>query len=267
MLRLSKNLVLTSPNQVTPRAEIREVQRILGVNIDGVYGPVTASAVKNWKYRYGFHEKFVTTSFTIAESQWMFASKSKTQAMKIRAASRAVTRPKSVGFEAMEEMRRWANAGYVETSRNVVPQLQALAKSLGLSAPYQAMGWSWCALATGLSGLKVGSKSAKALFAGSFNQHLPLYVPAIYGHALAGRFGLKLVSREQAMPGDLVVFNWDGGVPDHIGRLVQKKDANTFLSVEGNTSVGTTGSQSNGDGVYQRVRYYNTVSGFIREDS
>lgn len=269
MQHLSTNLVLVAPNMKSPKGEIIEVQRSVGVQQDGVYGPITANAVKNWKYRFGFHMKFVNTTLTVAESYWMFWTKLRTEPMKIRARARAIQNPvmKTVGQRAMEEMVRWANGHYFETRQNFVPQLSAEAKALGLGPGYQAMGWSWCAFATGVSGLKVGSNTYKQLFSGTFNQHLPLYVPAIFNNAQAGKYGLHLIGRDQAQPGDLVIFNWDGGVPDHIGRLVAKKDASTVLTVEGNTSAGATGSQNNGDGVYMRVRYSNTIVGYVREDS
>ena len=265
---LSRNLVLVIPNQSEPAAEIKEVQRILAVRIDGVYGPITANAVKAWKYRCGFHEKFVTHNLTTSESQWLFGTQKLTATMRARARARAATNPpKPIGVRAMEEMVSWARGNYRETRVNYVPQLSSLAKQLGLSISYQNMGWSWCAFATGLSGLKVESNVYKKLFDGPFNSKLVLYVPQIYAYAQSGMFGLKLVGRDQARPGDLVVFNWDGGVPDHIGRMIAKKDSNTLLTVEGNTSPSAAGSQNNGDGVFMRIRYYNTVYGFIREEN
>lgn len=39
----------------------------------------------------------------------------------------------------------------------------------------------------------------------------------------------------------------------HIG-FIEKQNANVFHTIEGNTSAGTKGSQSNGDGVYRRKR-------------
>lgn len=268
MQYLSRNLVLVSPNQTEPAAEIREVQRYMNVRIDGVYGAITANAIKKWKYRVGFHEKFVNHNLTTSESQWLFGTRTLTPQMRIRARARAATNPpKPVGERAMEEMVAWARAGYRETGNNYVPQLSKLAADLGLSISYQKMGWPWCALATGLSGLKVGSQVYKQLFAGMFNAKLPLYVPQIYAYAQSGLYGLRVIGASNARPGDLVVFNWDGGVPDHIGRLVAKRDSNTIVTVEGNTSPSNSGSQSNGDGVYTRIRYLNTVHGFIREEN
>lgn len=78
--------------------------------------------------------------------------------------------------------------------------------------------------------------------------------------------------------GDLVCFNWEGAGPpfaDHIGLVVRilhlpgtrgRLAGNYILrTVEGNTSSGNTGSQSNGDGVYLRTRLINASQvAFVR---
>ncbi|MDT0472790.1 CHAP domain-containing protein [Streptomyces sp. DSM 41014] len=69
-----------------------------------------------------------------------------------------------------------------------------------------------------------------------------------------------------AKAGDIVFFDWDGdGVADHVGIVEKdaKADAN-LTTIEANTSAGTAGSQSNGDGVYRRTRYRSSVLGFGR---
>ncbi|MEU3618841.1 CHAP domain-containing protein [Streptomyces sp. NPDC006872] len=69
-----------------------------------------------------------------------------------------------------------------------------------------------------------------------------------------------------AKPGDIVFFDWDGdGVADHVG-VVEKASAAgaAVATIEANTSAGTSGSQSNGDGVYRRTRYRSTILGFGR---
>lgn len=69
------------------------------------------------------------------------------------------------------------------------------------------------------------------------------------------------VGRTTPQPGDIAIFNWDGGVPDHIG-IVEKYTGNgTFLCIEGNTSVG---NDSNGGQVMRRERKLTQVDGFGR---
>lgn len=63
--------------------------------------------------------------------------------------------------------------------------------------------------------------------------------------------------------GDLGCVNWNAGPPfgDHIILVVQllaiTATSVTVKTVEGNTSSGSAGSQSNGDGVYVRERTFN----------
>lgn len=69
-----------------------------------------------------------------------------------------------------------------------------------------------------------------------------------------------------AKAGDIVFFDWDGdGVADHVG-IVEKdsKAGAAVATIEANTSAGTAGSQSNGDGVYRRTRYRSSIFGFGR---
>jgi hypothetical protein len=87
------------------------------------------------------------------------------------------------------------------------------------------------------------------------------YVP---GRIATARARGWLVLREKAQPGDLVCFDWDDdGVADHIG-IVEIKYAWSFQTIEGNTSGSWRGSQSNGGGVYRRVRSFDTVIAVIR---
>lgn len=87
------------------------------------------------------------------------------------------------------------------------------------------------------------------------------YVP---GRIATARARGWLVLREKALPGDLVCFDWDGdGIADHIG-IVEIKYSWSFQTIEGNTSSGAYGSQSNGGGVYRRVRSFDTVIAVIR---
>ena len=84
------------------------------------------------------------------------------------------------------------------------------------------------------------------------------YVPWILSaNSDAGR----LVTNEEAQPGDLVMFDWQGdGVADHIGIVEENHaDEGWMQTIEGNTSPGSGGSQSNGGGVYRRARNYNSI--------
>ena len=75
-----------------------------------------------------------------------------------------------------------------------------------------------------------------------------------------------LVYNEDAQPGDLVMFDWGGdGVADHIGIVEENHpDEGWMQTIEGNTSSGNSGSQSNGGGVYRRARNYSSIIGVAR---
>ena len=62
------------------------------------------------------------------------------------------------------------------------------------------------------------------------------------------------------------MFDWQGdGVADHIGIVEENHaDEGWMQTIEGNTSPGSGGSQSNGGGVYRRARNYNSIIGVAR---
>ncbi len=67
-----------------------------------------------------------------------------------------------------------------------------------------------------------------------------------------------------AQPGWLVIFSWRrDGVPNHIG-LVDAVSTNELSTVEFNTTVKTSGSQSNGGAVARRARQMKYALGFVK---
>lgn len=69
----------------------------------------------------------------------------------------------------------------------------------------------------------------------------------------------------EPMCGDLVEFTFKGKEHCHIGKIVGFDKTGKYLySVEGNTSGGSTGSQSNGDCVAFKKRPLSQVYGYIR---
>lgn len=86
--------------------------------------------------------------------------------------------------------------------------------------------------------------------------------------ANAGRNAGALVTRAQARPGDVLVFDWNRATQatNHVGILEKVTAAGNPQSIEGNTSPGSSGSQGNGGGVYRRVRRWDQVRYIIRPD-
>ena len=72
---------------------------------------------------------------------------------------------------------------------------------------------------------------------------------------------------KDAQPGDIIFFDWEqNNDPDHVGIVVGSNNpkAGTIQTVEGNTSSGQGGSQSYGDGVFVRTRFYKNIVGVAR---
>ncbi len=266
LTELLRNLVLTSPHM--RGSDVGIIQKKLGAIqvIDGEYGPITANAVKDWKWRIGLPDKQVNTTLTQDESQYFFG-KSRSLAMQARTKVRLRNAQGTLTKRALAVtvMEGWAAKQYKENpaGSNKVPQLQAEAAKQGLAQYYTNMGWAWCAFATTLSGMVAGLDSAKAAKEGKYNW---LYCPEILACAKSGKYGMKVVDWGTAGRGDLVLFDWEqDNVADHIGLLREDNNESQLVdTVEGNTSPGNTGSQSNGGGVYLRVRNKRDILAVVR---
>lgn len=65
----------------------------------------------------------------------------------------------------------------------------------------------------------------------------------------------KVISKWDAQPGDIVLFDWHGdGSTDHVGIVEANLGGGVLQTIEGNTSSGAYGSQSAGNGVWRRHR-------------
>lgn len=77
-------------------------------------------------------------------------------------------------------------------------------------------------------------------------------------------YASRAVNRDALRKGDIVYFDWDGsGDCDHVG-IVESVGSSRITTIEGNTSSGNSGSQSNGDGVYRRYRTRSQIAKAIR---
>jgi hypothetical protein len=99
---------------------------------------------------------------------------------------------------------------------------------------------TWC--------YEVGAGGSSSFAKGSYYS----YVPYIVSDARNGRHGLSITGTPK--PGDLVCYDWGfDGTFDHVG-IFSQGSATSWEAIEGNTSPGSGGSQSNGGGVYRRSR-------------
>lgn len=78
--------------------------------------------------------------------------------------------------------------------------------------------------------------------------------------------GFETVKVTEALPGDIIFFDWEKDKdPDHVGIVVKTNPKRkTITCYEGNTTNGMGGSQSNGGGCFKRDRRYDQVHVVIR---
>jgi len=109
---------------------------------------------------------------------------------------------------------------------------------------FGASGVAWCAMFVSWV-----FNQAKAKCAG-----LPgAYCPTMLAAAKKAK---KIVLAKNAKPGDVVYFDWDGGVSDHVGIVESNNTKDGYLvTIEGNTDSGI---------VARKTRYYGTVAGVAR---
>lgn len=112
---------------------------------------------------------------------------------------------------------------------------------------YGMNGQPWCAMFCSYAYSKAGRPLRYA------------FVPYVVNDAIAKRGGLSITKKPQ--PGDLVCFDWDGGVEDHIGLFEKWNSDGSFTAIEGNTSYI---DNSNGGEVMRRTRYRSQVGAFVR---
>jgi len=146
--------------------------------------------------------------------------------------------------------------GVVETPVNAGPALEKY-YAVGWGGRPNPYGWcTWFAAWCWQQGLKaIGSHVKLGVQLGR------VYMPntgVVLAAAKSGSPHLKVVTRPK--PGDWVCM-FNGG---HSGILEKVLGGGRYQTIEGNTSSGDSGSQTNGGGVYRRVRYAGQIDGFVR---
>jgi hypothetical protein len=218
----------------------------LKAQADGVYGPLSAQATYRAKYWLGYRVPDQSASGLLLS----YLEGRKTSAeMRKRAAQRKRAKPK---LPMREKALRWLN-GHIGDKEH-----PAGSNRIPWASEWYGLIGPWCAMAVTRAYVEAGSKS----FARSRRY---AYCPYIVNDAHAGRNGLALTRDPQ--PGDLVLFDWEGGrsVADHIGlfRKWTNRGRGEFESVEGNTASSASGSQSNGGEVCVKQRRTPQVEVFV----
>jgi hypothetical protein len=218
--------------------------------IDGQYGPYTAAAVMRAKHFLGYPKKDINKSAGPTLDAYLEGRaplpKSYQWRMKRRrqqAAARNTLRAKALRSAMKKKGLTESPQG---SNRNFLTRWWYGNET---SAP-------WCAISASHSYIQAGSKAFKKGrdFA---------YVPFMENAAANGTLGLARVTKDNVKPGDIVTFDFDGGVADHVGifvKWVSKRDG-TFEAIEGNTDA--AGGAEGGEQML-RVRTVRQVSQFIR---
>lgn len=212
---------------------------------NGVYGELTAAAVKRAKYWLGYQLKNVNREAGDLLLVRLQGKSKLSLAMRLRRSARlkqAAGTPLRV---------KALNAAIAQLGIKESPPESNIVK---FSAWYGMVG-PWCAMFVTWAYVQAGSKSFYPKLARW------AYCPYMVSDARAGRNGLELVSAHSVQPGDIVLFDWNGGVADHVG-LFEKwiKLGVEFSSIEGNTSLG---NDSNGGEVMRRARQVYQVECFV----
>jgi hypothetical protein len=128
-----------------------------------------------------------------------------------------------------------------------VEEIQKLGTQLSSGA------WPWCAATTSWAYRCAGWKSWAAFCKGMNEAYVPDWVAA----AQAKRYGMSIIGWRSSKTGDAITYQFDDDrEQDHIGLLIARPNLATGVcrSIEGNTSSGEYGSQSDGSGLWTRTR-------------
>ena len=121
-------------------------------------------------------------------------------------------------------------------------------------------GVPWCAVfASYCFSVGAGVTLCRGWRGAGVNARGVAYVPTL--EAWLRGTGRQLPASSLPAPGDLAVFDWDGGLPDHVGIVIAAHGRVEIETVEGNTGIG---NDSDGGEVMRRRRRIAQVSTFGR---
>jgi peptidoglycan hydrolase-like protein with peptidoglycan-binding domain len=128
---------------------------------------------------------------------------------------------------------------------------------------YGADGIAWCAM---FVSYVIAHAGAPEILKGAQTAKGSATVSKIKAHLK--KKGAKQIKPADALPGDVIVFDFPGGYEtDHIGFIRAKTPAGkkVVFTIEGNTSPPNgKGSQANGGGVYARTRSFSVIESIWR---
>ena len=233
---MGRELHLTSPMMTGPDVfEVQSKLESLGYppgEIDGKYGPATAAAVRAFQRDHG-----------LEQDAWIGPLTGKALAIAKPADTHVASSDK--GLRALAEAIK--HIGVKENPPG--SDLTKFGEWFGVN------GVAWCnifvsycfSVGAGFTLCEGFAKRADGVYPKGC-----AYVPTT--EAWMRTTGCWL-GRVPPLPGDIAIYNWDGGEPDHIGIVEKYLGEGRFSAIEGNT----TGGQ-----VLRVTRYLTQVDGFGR---
>lgn len=247
---------------INQRARARRLD--LEVHVDGVYGPRTEKAAQRVARALGALEATITRPGTSVGEQRIIrwpVTRTPAQLARARGRAKAVQLP-AVGAgpqAALAWARQWVGKTEDPSGSNRAPWgLTAWQNMLGS----WLVGQAWCGTFVGTAMMKAGVKGVTSRVAA---------VVLILDDALHSRNGMRSVvyRRKTAsgavsagQPGDLLGLF---GERVHVA-MIERRVPGGYQTIEGNTSPGTGGSQSNGGGCFRRTRPDSAVVYIVRPD-
>lgn len=221
--------------------------------VDGEFGELTGAATYRAKWFLGYAEKQCNNSFGPTLHSYLVARSHRDfKPLPYLNVQRAKKRAKDAARKAKQVPLRMKALKLAKTQIGM-KEHPANSNIVYYTEWYGVRG-AWCAMFCSWAYVTAGDK--KTFKKGDYEA----YVPTIVSDARNSRRGLYVPHTPK--PGDLVCFNWDGGVADHIGLFEEWVEPGvSFHSIEGNTSVG---NDSNGGEVMRRLRYVSNVETFAR---
>ncbi len=253
----TRDLFLSTPHLGGPDVKVLQqalntcltAHHLAAIEVDGDYGPDTASAVRRAGYLLGALDQTLAQGAPAGLQRLIMNPDSRNKAQLARAAARAKEATRD--GEAVSQVLAWCESKVGMTERpansNRGPEIDTWQKEFGIAGTY------WC-----------GAFAAYPLRAVAA---IPIpngvvYTPNIISYAKTRTNGFgSWHPWPQRRPGDLVLFKFPGvsrDPCDHVGVY-----AGDDWTIEGNTSSGT-GSQNNGGGVYKRKRPASQIVGCAR---
>jgi hypothetical protein len=212
-------------------------------SVDGIFGEETGRACIRAKFWLGYPTQDLKPTYGEHLNGFLKGLEQPSAEMIKRTAARQKkAKQKPLGEKALTEARKHLGVKESPAGSNKV-----------LFSDWYGIRGPWCAMFVSYCYVKAGSKA----FAKGKNY---AYCPYIVNDARAGRNSLSVTRSPK--PGDIVLYDWDGGVADHVGLFEKwKVEGSSFYAIEGNTSVS---DNSNGGQVMQRQRDVRQVECFVR---